>query len=358
MRASIKDVAARAGVSFQTASKVLNGKGSVSPDTRERIVGAAEELGYVPNALARSLKTRSTYAIGVVASDLGDFVLARFVVGVEREARRRGHAVIIGSIAPDGSDGERYLRTLIERRVDGVLMAAPQLEENARVGHILRDDAPAAVSIHHVPGGGIPLVGSDHARVGLEATRHLLEHGSLRVGTVTGAVDRRVTHSRLLGYRQALEEAGLGHDPRLVEEGDWGPAGGFRATCRLLEQVPDLDALFVQNDMMAVGALRALRLRGLRVPQDCAVIGCDDVPVAAYTDPPLTTMRVPFHETGEAAVRLLLDWIAERGSAPEHEPERILLPVRLVRRDSCGCGAAVRPARATEDRRFLGEDQD
>ncbi|MGH3144290.1 MAG: LacI family DNA-binding transcriptional regulator, partial [Rubrobacter sp.] len=163
-------------MSFQTAGKVLNGKGSVSPQTRERILEAARGLGYVPNALARSLVTRSTCTLGIVASDLSDTELARFVVGAEREARRSGHGVLIGSIDRDGTDAERYLRMLLERRVDGILTAAPQLERDAGVGRLLRGSVPA-VSLHRVPGGGVSLVGSDHVRTAKLATRHLLGLG-------------------------------------------------------------------------------------------------------------------------------------------------------------------------------------
>jgi LacI family transcriptional regulator len=327
----LRDVASKAGVSFQTAGKVLNGKGSVSPETRERILDAAKALGYVPNALARSLVTRSTCTIGIVASDLSDAELARFVVGAEREARRQGHGVLIGSIDRDGSDAERYLRMLIERRVDGILTAAPQMEHDARIGELLRGLVPA-VSIHRIPGGGVPLVGSDHVETALLATRHLLGLGHRRIATVTGSGGRQVTSMRLKGYERALEEAGVSYDPGLVESGDWEADGAYEATGRLLDKAPDITAFYAQNDTMAFGVMSALHERGLGVPEDCAVVGCDDIPMAAHAIPPLTTVHVPFYETGETAVRLLLDVIAGRSESPK----RVLLPVRLVRRRSCG----------------------
>src|SRR6266480_6258373 len=151
---SLKDIAAHAGVSFQTVSKVLKGKGSVAPETRALIMEAAEQLGYVPNVLARSLVNQQTATIGIVAADFSDFVLAQFVVGAEREARRLGQCAIIGSLDRDGSDCERYIRLLMERRVDGMLLAAPQLEQNERVGELLRGQLPV-VSIHHVSGAHI-----------------------------------------------------------------------------------------------------------------------------------------------------------------------------------------------------------
>jgi LacI family transcriptional regulator len=360
VRVSIKDVAARAGVSFQTTSKVLNGGGSVSSETRQRILDVATELGYVPNAVARSLVSRSTCTIGVVAGDLSDYVLAQFVVGAEREARRQGHCVVIGSIDPYGEDGERYVRMLLERRVDGILLAAPQMEENPRVGEIVRGRIPA-VSIHHVPGGGVSTVGSDHAQTGYLATSHLLGLGRRRVATITVRRTRRVSHSRLAGYRRALDEAGVPDDPALVEDGtlrgrDPGdvrePAcsasnemmaeveGGYDATHRLLRRASEIDAIFAQTDMMAVGVLSALHDLGRRVPDDCAVVGCDDIPIAARTVPPLTTIHLPVYETGNEAMRLLLRRIAE----PSEEPERVTLPVHLIQRVSCGAARAMAAA--------------
>ena len=330
-RVSVKDVAARSGVSFQTTSKVLNGKGSVSEQTRERILSAAKDLGYVPNILARSLVTRVTQAVGLVASDFGDPNLSRFIVGAEQEARRQGYAVVISSIDPDGTGGDRATRALIERRVDGVLLAAPQMEEDVKTAPLIHRQVPT-VSLHHVPGGGVATVGSDHSLTGLLATRHLIEMGHRKIATITGPLSRRVTRSRLHGYRQALEEAGIRYEVSLIEESDWQISGGFEATRRLLSRRAGLTAIFAQNDTMAIGVLSFLRGLGRRVPEDCAVVGCDDLEVAAHTVPPLTSVRVPFHETGEAAMRLLLAMIAS-GSV---EPTRVHLPVELVPRASSG----------------------
>lgn len=340
----MRDVASKAGVSFQTAGKVLNGKGTVSPGTRERILVAAEDLGYIPNTLARSLVTRSTCTIGIVASDLSDAELARFVIGAEREARLRGHGVLIGSVDPMGSDAERYLRMLIERRVDGILTAAPQLEHDLKIGGLLGGEVPA-VSIHRIPGVEVSLVGSDHVETALLATRHLLGLGHRRIATVTGSNDRQVTARRLRGYENALEEAGVPYDEALVESGGWEAKKAHDATLRLLGRAPDITAFYAQNDLMAFGVLSALHGQGIRVPEDCAVVGCDDIPLAANAIPPLTTVHVPFYETGETAVRVLLDIIAGKTSGPK----RVLLPVHLVRRGTCGALSGDRVNLSTKE---------
>jgi LacI family transcriptional regulator len=328
---SLKDVAARAGVSFQTTSKVLNGGGNVSPKTRGRILQAARELGYVPNALARGLITQSTCTIGIVADDLSDWVLAQFVVGAEREARRQGHAVLIGTVDHGlERNTEAAVRLLSERRVDGIIAAAPQLEEDEGVAELLRGRVPA-VSIHHVPGGGVTVVGSSHGQSGQIATEHLVRLGHRRIATITGPARRRVVASRLRGWRAALSGAGLEPDSDLVEEADWSTEGGYAATQRLLDRAGDITAIFAQNDLMAIGTLAALHDRGRAVPDDVAVVGCDDLPLVSRTIPPLTSVHVPVYETGERAVCLLLNLIAGR-----EVPDRVLLPVQLVVRASCG----------------------
>jgi LacI family transcriptional regulator len=324
-------VAARSGVSFQTTSKVLNGKGSVSEATRARILRVASDLGYVPNLQARSLVMQATQAVGVITSDFSDHNLSRFIVGAEQAARRQGYGVVITSIEPEGSGTEYALPSMMERRVDGILLAAPQMEDDRALAHVLDRSLPV-VSLHHVPGGGVATVGSDHTLTGLLATRHLIQKGHRRIATIIGTRGRRVTQSRLRGYRQALEEAGLPFDAELVDEGQWEIGGALAATRRLLERHPEITAIFAQNDTMAIGVLSALRALGKSVPDDCAVVGCDDIDMAAHTVPPLTTVHVPFYETGAEAMRLLLSMIAT-GSVT---PTKVLLPVQLIVRASSG----------------------
>jgi LacI family transcriptional regulator len=329
---SLKEVAARAGVSFQTASKFLNGgEVRVSAETAERITTAARELGYSPNSIARSLVQRSSSTIGIVAGDLTDLALSQFILGAESAARRLGYSVLVGALGQDEEAGPGVVKTLIERRVDGVIAAAPQLEEDSAVAELLRRYVPA-VSLHHVPGGGVPTVGSNHREVGRLCTEHLLSLGHRYVGTVTGPFRRLVVRSRLRGYEEALRQASLEPGEDMVVEGDWTPAGAATAARLLLERHPELTAIFVQNDVMAIGVYSAVRATGRWIPDDVAVVSCDDTPFAPYMTPPLTSVHIPFAETGARAVEVLVDRI----NGGEVTTETSLLPVELVVRDSCG----------------------
>jgi LacI family transcriptional regulator len=347
MYVSLRDVAARSGVSFQTASKVLNGRaGVVSPSTRERILHAAAELGYVPNAMARSLVRRASVTIGVLADDYSDLAVSQFVLSAQRAAAGRGHGALISSVHSD-INAELAVRKLLEYRVDGILVAAPSLENEPSLGTALRGALPV-VSINRIHGGGVPTIGSDHAVTGTLAAEHLLGLGHRHIGTVTGPRERQVVLARMRGFRAALREAGHPLPDRRVTEADWTHEGGWAATHRLLDAAPEITAIFVHADVMSVGVLKALHERGRRVPANCSLVSCDDLSFAEYLVPPLTTVRIPFQETGERAATLLLDRIGGQSI-----PARNLLPVELIVRESTGpppeppAGAAKRSPRSS-----------
>jgi len=322
---SLRDVAARSGVSFQTASKVLNGRsGVVSAKTRERILQAATELGYVPNAMARGLVRQASVTVGVVADDFSDLAVSQFVVAAQRAAASRGHAALISSVHAN-IDAELAVRKLLEYRVDGILVAAPTLEDDPGLGAALKGPLPV-VSINRIHGVAVPTVGSDHTVTGSLAAEHLLELGHKNIGTVTGPLTRQVVRARMRGFQRALGEK---LPESRVAEADWTFEGGWTATHRLLDADPTVTAVFVHNDTMAMGAFKALHERGLRLPADCSVVGCDDLSFAGYLVPSLTTVRIPFQETGERAATLLVDRIGGKAI-----PERNLLPVELVVRES------------------------
>ena len=326
---SVKDVAARSGVSFQTTSKVLNGKGSVSEVTRARILAVASELGYVPNLQARSLVMQRTLTVGVITGDFSDPGLSRCLAGAEQEARRQGYGLMLTSIEPEGSGTEYALPAMMERRVDGILLAAPQMEEDDSLSHVLDHTLPV-VSIHHIPGADVTTVSADDEQAGYLATRHLLEKGHRTIGSLTGPGGRRLTQNRLRGYRKALQEAGVDRSEDLVEEAGVDVASGAAAAPRLVTRRGDMTAIFCQHDLIAVGAISALRGIGKQVPDDVSLAGCDGLDSTAYTNPPLTTVRVPFYEVGAEAMRVLLRLVggASDGGAG------ILVPVHLIARGS------------------------
>jgi len=316
-RATIRDVARAAHVSHQTVSRVINGQNTVSEETRERVASAIRELHYVPSAVARSLSSSRTHTLGMVTTDVSDHFFAEAVAGAEAESRKHGFFLIIGSIEPGSEDDERtYLRLMLERRVEGLIIAVPRLllaEDD-----ILREAAdrvPTVVLASNVELPGADHVDIDNRRGGREATAYLLSQGHRRIATITGPLDWPSARARLDGYRDALRKSD-GESSQLVEPSvDWGLESGRRAGLRLLEAKQKPTAIFAQSDLLALGAISALRERGLRVPDDVSIIGFDDIPVARVFDPPLTTLRQPMREVGELAARLVREPRTERRSA-------------------------------------------
>jgi LacI family transcriptional regulator len=326
---SVKDVAAGSGVSFQTTSKVLNGGGSVSDTTRARILRVASDLGYVPNLQARSLVMQRTRTVGLITGDFRDPGLSRCLAGAEQEARRQGFALLITSIEPEGSGTEFALPAMMERRVDGILLAAPQMEDDRALSHVLDRTLPV-VSLHHIASSALTTVGPDDEQAGYIAARHLLGLGHTAIGVVTGVRGTRQTQRRLRGCRRALDEVGIELAHELVAEGGGDVAGGLAALPALLARRPDLSAVVCHHDLTAIGALIALRKAGRAVPGACSVVGCDDLDAAAYTSPPLTTVHIPFYETGAEAMRLLLGMVTSGSAAAK----KVVLPVHLITRAS------------------------
>jgi LacI family transcriptional regulator len=331
--ASLKEVASRAQVSFQTASKVLNGAPDVrvAPETATRILAAAKELSYQPNALARSLQRHATATIGLMIANITNIALARVAAGIRDEADVHGHMVLLATLPSSDTHGAEVLRMLFERRVDGVIVAPPQLEEDFEFARLVRSSVPAVV-LQHVPGGGVPFVGSDDRQAGRLATEHLLGLGHRFIGTVTGPYRRWIVRSRLLGYEEALRGAGAHVSEDLIAEADWTSEGGAEAVRILLERDPRITAVFAHNDEMAIGVLRELRNQGRLVPDDVAVVGCDDLPFSQHLSPSLSSVHVPFEEVGKLAVRVLLGRMSAKASLAESP----LLPVSLSVRESSG----------------------
>ncbi|MCS7283784.1 MAG: LacI family transcriptional regulator, partial [Anaerolineae bacterium] len=290
-RPTIQDVARRAGVSRQTVSRVLNNKGEVRPETRERVLAAIEELNYRPNAVARSMVRGHTYTLGCIAPTLTDYTFASIIEGAQAEARRQGYFILTGS-APTEHEVESLLEEFLHRQVDGLIVFNPYADGRFRYLLPLIENGTPVVYLGNTPcSEPVSSVRCDDRDGGYQATRYLLELGHRAIATITGPPNEECVGDRLDGYRRALAEYALSVNERLILRGDWSAISGYRATSSLLETGVSFTAIFAQNDQMAIGAIRALREAGLQVPRDVSVIGFDDIPLASYFDPPLTTLR-------------------------------------------------------------------
>ncbi len=304
------DVARLAGVSAMTVSRVLNGHPSVRPETRARVLEAIEVLDYRRNSAARALATRRSETIGVVAFDTTFYGQAACVRGVEHAAREAGYFV---SIATVKVVDERSIREaadcLVAQSVEGLVVVTPR----ASALQELREQTVGVPMV--VAGGsphsGLPTAAADQEAGGRRATRHLLFRGHETVWHVAGPEDWDDARGRLRGWQSALADAGA-IEPRVLR-GDWSAASGWRAGVELAKQ-RKVSAVFVSNDQMALGVILAMKQAGRRVPEDVSVVGFDDIPEAAYFDPPLTTIRQDFEELGRRSVGLLLQAI-EIGTA-------------------------------------------
>lgn len=342
--ATINDVARRAGLSVATVSRVMHDSPKVSQEAQRRVREAAATLGYMPNGLARGLVTRNTGTIGVLVSSIADPFWAEVVRGCEDRAQEHGCAVLIASSYEDAAREQRALDLFRQKRVDGVIVGASSSGPTALGNrgayrlpvvfvnneHIRPNDEPLADGATAGAEPNTYLVAGDDVRGAMLATTYLLSQGHRRCAYL-GAEGRASSVHRLHGYRLALAEAGLPFDESLVVSLGEGAVPGELAAFRLLARRPQPTALFCYDDMTAVGALRAIRALNLHVPQDIAVVGFDDIPLAAYLDPALTTVRQPMHEMGQQAMTMLLDLV--RGEAP---PRLVTMSGELVIRSSVG----------------------
>lgn len=332
------DVAARAGVSYQTVSRVINHHPSVRAETRERVERAISELGYRPNPAARTLVTRQSRTIGVVSASTSYYGPARTLLGLEGAARAAGYSVSVAILsATDRSSMREAVEHLRRQSVDGVVVIAP--DDAAAEAVRTLDAAVPLVRVESGEEGSSPDVSIDQERGARMATRHLLDLGHATVHHVTGPLDWLEARARVAGWRAELRGAGAAV-PEL-ERGDWTPASGYRAGLRLAAS-PEVTAVFVSNDQMAIGLLRALAEAGRSVPGDVSVVGFDDVPEAGYLTPPLTTLRQDFDDLGR---RCLAELLARLAGDSTHQ--RPVAPALVVRASTARVGPArADPARA------------
>jgi len=310
--ATIKDVAREAGVSVSTASVALSGKGPVSEATRLRVVRAAQELKYRPNAIARSLVTRRTQAIGLIVSDLSDPYFHEIAKGVESEVSSAGYTVVLADTDRSIEKERRSIDTLLSRQVDGLIIAGSGDEQDGRLAHLEDGDVPVvAVGRYAIDA---PSVSVDNKKAAELGANHLIEQGCKRVAYIGGPKGFTVSRDRKEGYLNALLSHGIELDEAYVVDSDFTPAGGHDAFGRLKADLdraglPLPDGILAANDQMAIGLLRAAKDLGLRVPQDLAVAGIGDIPTAVYVDPPLTTVTLPLKQMGRLAAKSLLTMV-------------------------------------------------
>jgi DNA-binding LacI/PurR family transcriptional regulator len=305
------DVAMLAGVSHQTVSRVINKHPNVKPTTRLRVLAAAEQLGYRPNSAARALVTGRSHTLGVVTLNSTLYGPASTLHGIEQAALESQYFVTVASLrSTDRQAVRQAISRLVDQGVDGVVVIAPL----ASVAEALADLPPElrVVAVEGDAAADIDVVTVDQVAGARSATRHLLDLGHPTVWHVSGPPDWLEARQRAEGWRATLEDAGAETPPPL--SGDWSAKSGFQSG-RVLARMSDVSAVFVANDSMAVGVLRAFHEHGRRVPGDVSVVGFDDVPDAAYYSTPLTTVRQDFGEVGRRSLALLVDQI-ESGSRP------------------------------------------
>lgn len=336
-RVTINEIAEEAGVSTQTVSRVVNQRRDVAPETRQRVQQIIDRLGYQPSNIARSLVQGRSFTFGVVGWGLEYFGPSRALSGIEQDANELGYTLLLSMVRqPQRSDVEQILRELLSRQVDGIVWAVPEIGSNrAWIRRQIPRLPVPVVFLSMEPQPDLSVVAVDNRSGGRMATKHLLDHGHQNIGLITGPLAWWEARQRQFGWEDALKEAGITIENSLVVEGDWKAASGERGLRRLLEQRPDIDAVFVSNDQMALGGLQAARQMGLRVPEELAIVGFDDIPESVYFYPPLSTIRQDMVELGRSAVRELGRMIeATQQAEAVVEPKTIFLQPELVIRES------------------------
>ncbi|MFI2432948.1 LacI family DNA-binding transcriptional regulator [Streptomyces sp. NPDC018693] len=330
---TLEQVAALAGVGRGTVSRVVNNEAGVRESTRRAVQRAIAELGYVPNLAARSLAGRRADAVALVMTDqdwrlFGEPFFSETVRSVGDALTDTSVQLLLTLVRTD-TERKRFVEYARGGRVDGVLLMSVRAED--RLPDMLADAGLPTVLLGRRSGDEqITYVDADNVGGARDAVAHLVRGGRRAIGCVTGPLDMYVAQCRLRGYRQALADAGLRTDASWTVEGDFTEASGRGAMAELLERHPDVDAVLTASDTMAAGALAVLRAAGRRVPDDVAVIGFDDFPLAEHTEPRLTTVRQPMEEIGRTMVRLLLEEMEQPQVAWRH----VILRTRLVIRDS------------------------
>jgi LacI family transcriptional regulator len=327
---TMRAVADLAGVSIATVSHVINDTRTVSAPLTARVLDAMEQLDYHPDVVARSLRRRETLTIGLLLPTVEIPFYGRVAESVEAAANEAGYSVILCNSGWSILREQQHLRNLIARRVDGLLCSSLAMTAE-HLMPLLRRGTPIVVVERTMPGVELDAVEIDNFQGAYDAAAHLVALGHRRIGCITGLPDSDLNAARLRGYTQALEAVGLPVDPELIRSGDYDAGSGVRHASMLLAGANPPTAVFAFNDLMAMGVMQAAQARGLRIPDDLAVIGFDGLPLTAFTSPPLSTVEQPVAEMGAAAIAMLIERI--RGHAVGAARVKIF-PAKLVARAS------------------------
>src|SRR5580704_3536107 len=333
MPATIRDVAREAGVSVATVSRVFNNSGPVHEETRARVREVAGALRYSPNSAARSLITAKSNTLGVLLPDLYGEFFSEVIRGIDQTAQHNGYHVLVSSSHETQEHIEGAIRAM-RGRVDGLIVMSPDIDGSTLAAN-LPDSLPVVLLNCAVDGTSYDAISVDNFGGAYAMVRHLLTTGGTRVAIITGSSRNYDARERLRGYRAALRDAGAEQQEGWEIAGDFTETGGYRAAREIAALSPRPTAVFAANDAMAIGALSAFREVGLRVPEDIAVAGFDDIPMARYMSPPLTSVHVEISELGARAMGVLLAAVHEKN---RHERQQLVLPTTLVVRQSCGGG--------------------
>jgi LacI family transcriptional regulator len=298
-------------------------------ETRQRVQAAIEMLGYQPNAVARSLVKQRTNVLGLVTIDFEDYFFAGVCHGVQEEARRRGYLLMITNTDRCQELESEYIQRLHSQRVDGIIVVRDTLIQTNLALLVDLNGLPVVVTSFRFKDEPAILVDMDNEDGGRQVAEHFINSGHREFAIISAPPQYQVSHDRNKGFLSALSRNGLPHEPAFMAYGDWHYEGGYQAAQTLLPYYPAFTAIFVHNDDMAIGAIRAIHEAGLRVPEDISVIGYDDVPVAAHLEIPLTTVWQPRHEMGAMIVRLMMKMINDEIINPH---DKIVLQPHLVSR--------------------------
>jgi LacI family transcriptional regulator len=329
-RVTIFDVAEAAGVSYGTVSRVINNNPNVKPATRARVMDAIGRLGYVINRQAQNLARGQTTSIGVLAPDLGTGYIGEIMRGIDAELDRVGYDLMLFTTHRRAAKESNYVTTLVQGVVEGLLLVLPRNPVDY-LGSLRAHHFPHVLIDHQGIDSESPAVGAANWQGAYIATEYLVQLGHKRIGFITGSMDLGCAQDRLEGYKSALRTHHLPELPDLIFEGDFFQNSGFTGADALLNLEEPPSAIFASNDVMAMGAMDAIRHRGLRIPDDISIIGFDNIPQSAMVFPALTTVHQPLEQMGRVATQMLLDMLGQ----PEFKVRQIDLPTELVERASC-----------------------